>query len=105
MSSGSLPVGPPPTRERERDSERESSHISLLLTAKVYKSPGKDMGYDISDYRSIDPRFGTMADMDALIAGAHARGIRVLMDLVVNHTSDQVPPLRTVCRQKVGETD
>jgi len=55
----------------------------------VYKSPQKDMGYDISDYRAIDERYGSMDDMDRLIAGLHERGMKLLMDLVVNHTSDQ----------------
>lgn len=56
----------------------------------VYKSPQKDMGYDISDYRDIDPRYGTLADVDELVAGLHKRGMKLVMDLVVNHTSDEV---------------
>lgn len=55
----------------------------------MYKSPLVDMGYDISDYQDIDPRFGTIHDMDDLIAAMHARGLKLVMDLVVNHTSDQ----------------
>jgi alpha-glucosidase len=54
-----------------------------------YRSPLADGGYDVADYRDIDPRFGTLADADALIAEAHDHGIRVLADLVPNHTSDQ----------------
>ena len=50
-----------------------------------------DNGYDISDYQDVDPLFGTLADLDALIAGCHDRGIRLVMDLVVNHTSDEHP--------------
>ena len=50
-----------------------------------------DNGYDISDYEDVDPLFGSLADLDALIAGAHERGIRLVMDLVVNHTSDEHP--------------
>lgn len=50
-----------------------------------------DNGYDISNYRAINPRFGTMEDFDALLAEAHQRGIRIVMDLVVNHTSDEHP--------------
>jgi oligo-1,6-glucosidase len=55
----------------------------------VYASPHADNGYDISDYQAIDPMFGTLADLDQLIAGAHERGIRIVLDLVVNHTSDE----------------
>lgn len=65
--------------------------IDVLWLSPVYPSPQDDNGYDISDYRDVDPLFGTLADLDALIAGAHERGIRVLMDLVVNHTSDEHP--------------
>jgi alpha-glucosidase len=54
-----------------------------------YPSPMKDAGYDVSDYRAIEPVFGTMADAEALIAEAHAAGIRVVLDIVPNHTSDQ----------------
>ena len=54
-----------------------------------YPSPMKDAGYDVSDYRDIEPIFGTMAEAEALIAEAHARGIRVIIDIVPNHTSDQ----------------
>ncbi|HEY3340020.1 MAG TPA: glycoside hydrolase family 13 protein [Propionicimonas sp.] len=54
-----------------------------------YPSPMKDAGYDVSDYRDIEPVFGTMADAEALIAEAHAVGIRVVLDIVPNHTSDQ----------------
>ena len=54
-----------------------------------YPSPMKDAGYDVSDYRAIEPVFGTMADAEALIAEAHAVGIRVVLDIVPNHTSDQ----------------
>ncbi|GAP00288.1 glycoside hydrolase family 13 protein [Fructobacillus ficulneus] len=55
----------------------------------VYDSPNKDNGYDISDYEAINPEFGTMADFDDLLAAAHQRGIKIVMDLVVNHSSDQ----------------
>jgi oligo-1,6-glucosidase len=63
--------------------------IDVLWLSPVYASPMDDNGYDISDYRSVDPLFGTLADLDELIAAAHDRGIRVVMDLVVNHTSDE----------------
>ena len=55
----------------------------------IYPSPGADCGYDIADYYQIDPRFGTMEDIDRLIEEAKKRGIRILMDLVVNHCSDE----------------
>ena len=69
-------------------------HLSLLgvdvvWLGPVYRSPQDDNGYDISDYRDVDPLFGTLADLDELIAGLHQRGIRLVMDLVVNHTSDE----------------
>ncbi|MGO3488418.1 MAG: glycoside hydrolase family 13 protein [Leuconostoc carnosum] len=55
----------------------------------IYASPDKDNGYDISDYEDINQKFGTMADFDDLLEKAHAKGLKILMDLVVNHTSDQ----------------
>lgn len=57
---------------------------------KVYESPQIDMGYDISDYRAIYPTYGTLEDVEKLIGGLHKRGMKLVMDLVVNHTSDQV---------------
>lgn len=63
--------------------------IDAIWLSPVYKSPQVDNGYDIADYYAIDPQYGTMADMDHLIKTAKNCGIRVIMDLVVNHTSDQ----------------
>ncbi len=63
--------------------------IGFIWLSPVYASPMADNGYDISDYRAIAPEFGTLADFDRLVAAAAARGIRIVMDLVVNHTSDQ----------------
>ena len=63
--------------------------VDVIWLSPVYRSPQVDNGYDISDYQDIDPLFGTLADLDELIARAHARGIKLVMDLVVNHTSDQ----------------
>jgi oligo-1,6-glucosidase len=57
----------------------------------VYPSPQDDNGYDISDYQGIDPVFGSLADLDAVLAGLHRRGMKLVMDLVVNHTSDEHP--------------
>lgn len=65
--------------------------INTLWLSPVYASPNDDNGYDISDYRSIHPDFGTMADMEALLLEAKKRDIRILMDLVINHTSDEHP--------------
>ncbi len=65
--------------------------IDVVWLSPVYPSPQDDNGYDVSDYRGIDPMFGTLADFDALVDGLHARGMRLVMDLVVNHTSDEHP--------------
>ena len=65
--------------------------IDVIWLSPVYKSPMDDNGYDISDYQDIAPEFGTMEDMDELIAEANKRGIKLVMDLVVNHTSDEHP--------------
>ncbi|MBO5207383.1 MAG: alpha-glucosidase [Clostridia bacterium] len=63
--------------------------IDVIWLSPVYKSPNDDNGYDISDYKDIQPEFGTMADFDELLEGARARGIKIIMDLVINHTSDE----------------
>lgn len=63
--------------------------IDVIWLSPVYKSPNDDNGYDISDYENIMTEFGTMEDMDRLIQEADKRGIKILMDLVVNHTSDE----------------
>ena len=67
----------------------EKLGIDGIWLSPVYASPQKDNGYDISDYRAVNPAFGTMADMEELIARAGERGISIIMDLVLNHTSDQ----------------
>jgi oligo-1,6-glucosidase len=61
----------------------------VIWLSPVYQSPNDDNGYDISDYRAIHPEFGTMADFDEMLAGMHQRGLRLVMDLVVNHCSDE----------------
>ena len=63
--------------------------VDLIWLGPIYDSPNDDNGYDISDYYNIHPEFGTMAEFDELLAGLHARGIKLIMDLVVNHTSDE----------------
>nr|WP_226921341.1 alpha-amylase family glycosyl hydrolase [Georgenia subflava] len=63
--------------------------VDALWLSPFYRSPQADGGYDVADYRDVDPRFGTLADADALIARAHELGLRVIVDLVPNHTSDE----------------
>ena len=63
--------------------------IDALWLSPFMTSPQKDAGYDVADYCDVDPIFGTLADFDAMLEGAHARGIRVIVDLVPNHSSDQ----------------
>ena len=63
--------------------------VDAIWFSPLYKSPQKDYGYDIADYRDIQPEYGTLDDFKAVLKGAHDRGMRVIMDLVVNHTSDQ----------------
>ena len=63
--------------------------IDVIWLSPIYASPNDDNGYDISDYRAIMTEFGTMADFDELLATAHEHGIKLMMDLVVNHTSDE----------------
>lgn len=67
----------------------EKLGIGAIWLSPVYSSPNDDNGYDISDYRNIMKEFGTMSDMEELIDEANKRGIRIVMDLVVNHTSDE----------------
>jgi oligo-1,6-glucosidase len=65
--------------------------IDAIWLSPVYPSPQDDNGYDISDYQDIDPTYGTLADFDTLVAGAHERGIKIVIDVVINHTSDEHP--------------
>ena len=65
--------------------------VNVIWMSPVYKSPNDDNGYDISDYRAIMDEFGTMEDFEHLLAAAHERGLKLVMDLVVNHTSDEHP--------------
>ena len=67
----------------------EELGVDVIWLSPIYRSPNDDNGYDISDYQDIMAEFGAMADFDELLAGIHARGMRLLMDLVVNHTSDE----------------
>lgn len=65
--------------------------VDAIWISPIFPSPMADFGYDVADYTGIDPRFGTMDDFDRLLAAAHARGIKLLLDLVPNHTSDEHP--------------
>lgn len=65
--------------------------VDVIWLSPVYPSPQVDNGYDISDYRDVDPMFGTLAQFDDLLAEVHRRGMKLVMDLVVNHTSDEHP--------------
>ena len=74
---------------RSRLDYLERLGVDAIWLSPVYASPQEDNGYDISDYRAIDPLFGTMEDLVALLDDVHARGMRLIMDIVVNHTSTQ----------------
>jgi alpha-glucosidase len=65
--------------------------VDALWLAPIFPSPMADFGYDVADYAGIDPLFGTLADFDALVTAAHARGLRLILDFVANHTSDRHP--------------
>jgi alpha-glucosidase len=69
----------------------KSLGIDAVWLSPIFPSPMADFGYDISDYTGIDPLFGTMADFDALVAAVHKSGLKIILDLVPNHTSDQHP--------------
>ncbi len=67
----------------------KSLGVTVIWLNPIYSSPNDDNGYDVSDYRNIMKEFGTMADFDALLKGMHSRGLKLVMDLVVNHSSDE----------------
>src|SRR5271163_3975997 len=69
----------------------QSLGVDAIWLSPIYPSPQVDFGYDISDYENIDPQYGTLADFDRLISEANRRGIHVIMDAVLNHTSDKSP--------------
>ena len=73
------------------DGTDDSLGVTAIWLSPFYRSPMADFGYDIADYTDVDPVFGTLADFDALLEGAHRRGIKVIIDWVPNHTSDQHP--------------
>jgi alpha-glucosidase len=65
--------------------------VDAMWLSPIFPSPMADFGYDISDYTDIDPLFGSLDDFDALLAAAHAQRLKVILDLVPNHTSDRHP--------------
>ncbi len=79
--------------------------VTALWLLPFYPSPGRDDGYDISDYTDIHPDVGTLADFDHLLAEAHRRGLRVITELVLNHTSDQHPWFERARRAPPGSTE
>ena len=76
--------------------------IDVVWLSPVYRSPMDDNGYDISDYRDVDPLFGSLDDLDELTEGLHERGMKLMMDLVVNHTSDEHPWFRASRSSRAG---
>ncbi|QRM56348.1 alpha-glucosidase [Sinorhizobium sp. BG8] len=76
---------------KERLPHIASLGVDAIWLSPFFKSPMADMGYDVSDYCDVDPMFGTLADFDAMLAEAHALGIKVVIDQVISHTSDQHP--------------
>jgi alpha-glucosidase len=82
------------------DGTEKSLGIDAIWLTPIYPSPGRDFGYDISDYRRIDPRYGNLDDFKLLLREAHDRQIRIVMDLVINHTSDRHPWFREACKSR-----
>jgi alpha-glucosidase len=76
---------------RERLDYLEWLGVDAVWLSPIFRSPMADFGYDVADYRDVDPLFGTLQDLDALIADVHRRGMHLLLDFVPNHTSDQHP--------------
>ncbi len=77
--------------------------VLAYMLRGFYPSPGLDVGYDVADHSAVDPTYGTMADFDALVAAAHGMGLRVILDLVMNHTSDQHRWFTESRRSRTGE--
>ena len=79
--------------------------VNALWLLPFYPSPLRDDGYDIADYENIHPSYGTLADFDRFIDEAHERGIRVITELVINHTSDQHPWFQAARRAPAGSPE
>lgn len=85
--------------------ELERLGIDAIWLSPFYTSPQHDAGYDVADYCDVDARFGTLADFDVMLETAHARGIRVIIDLVPNHSSDQHPWFQEALAAEPGSTE
>lgn len=83
----------------------KSLGVDIVWLSPILQSPQQDMGYDISDYMDIDKLYGSMADHDALIKGLHDRGMKYVLDLVVNHSSDQHPGSSRADRARTTHTE
>ncbi|NCD18254.1 MAG: alpha-amylase, partial [Actinobacteria bacterium] len=79
--------------------------VDALWLNPFYPSPGVDGGYDIADHCDVDPRYGTLADLDALVTAAHARGLKVIVDVVPNHVSDAHPWFRAALAAGPGSAE
>lgn len=90
MDSGGDGIGDLPGITEKLDHVADLG-VDAVWISPISPSPMKDFGYDVSDYRGVDPLFGTLADLDRLLARAHALGLKVIVDLVISHTSDQHP--------------
>ena len=76
--------------------------VDAIWISPFFKSPMRDFGYDVSDYRAVDPIFGSNADFNALLAAAHKRGLKVIIDMVLAHSSDQHDWFRESCRNRTN---
>ena len=77
--------------------------VDVLWLNPIYESPEIDNGYDISNYRKINPKLGSMDDFDRLLSESHRRGIRIILDLVVNHTSDKHSWFHLICKINLSQ--
>jgi alpha-glucosidase len=78
--------------------------VDAVWISPIYPSPMKDCGYDVADYCDIAPQFGTLADFDALLADAHGRGMKVILDFVPNHSSDQHRRFQDSCASRYSRS-
>ena len=89
---------------RSRLGYLEDLGVDAIWLSPFYRSPMNDAGYDVADFRDVDPRFGSLADFDALVADAHARGLRIIIDIVPNHSSNQHPWFQEALSAKPGSS-